>query len=161
MEDDSRSLDRDGPTGVDLRDDWDARLDAVLAERIYAFNAVTTGQVDGRALIGSIADRDGAIVAAVSGHTWGGTCQVNYLWVDEPHRGRGLGRRLMRAVETEARRRRCIQIILSTHTFQAPAFYERLGFARRATIPDYPAGHAQHVYVKRIDRASDEADASM
>jgi ribosomal protein S18 acetylase RimI-like enzyme len=57
---------------------------------------------------------------------------------------------LLQAVEAEARLRRCAQVILFTHTFQAPGFYERLGYLRQATIPNYPNGHAQLLYVKQL-----------
>jgi ribosomal protein S18 acetylase RimI-like enzyme len=141
----------DDRSPIDLRSDWDAALDAFLAERIYDFNARATGLFDGKALNGSIKDPSGNVIAAVTGHTWGGTCQVTSLWVDESHRRVGLGRALMHAVEAEARRRGCTQLILFTHTFQAPAFYERLGFLKQATIANYPAGHAQLLYVKGLE----------
>jgi ribosomal protein S18 acetylase RimI-like enzyme len=138
------------PADIRLGSEWDPQLDAFLAERIYAFNARTTGQADGAAVTGAIRDATGRVVAAVTGHTWGGACQVNSLWVDEAHRRQGLGRALLGAVEAEARRRGCAQVILLTHDFQAPAFYEGLGYARRAEIPGYPRGHAQYVYVKPL-----------
>jgi ribosomal protein S18 acetylase RimI-like enzyme len=136
---------------IRLGGEWDAALDAFLAERIYDFNARATGLFDGAPFTGSIKDDAGRIMAAVSGHTWGGTCQVTYLWVDEGRRRSGLGRTLLSAVEVEARRRHCLQVILWTHTFQAPGFYERLGYAQEARIADYPRGHAQLLYVKRLD----------
>jgi ribosomal protein S18 acetylase RimI-like enzyme len=86
----------------------------------------------------------------LSGHTWGGTCQLSTLWVDEPHRRSGLGSALLSAVEAEASRRGCTQVALLTHDFQAPRFYERHGYRRVGEIPDYPTGHAQLVYLKRL-----------
>ena len=135
---------------IELGGDWDATMEAFLAERIYEFNSSTTGLYDGKAIVGAIRDEAQRIIAAVCGHTWGGTCQVTYLWVDEPHRKRGFGRALWREVEAEARRRQCAQVLLSTHSFQAPGFYERLGYALKAVVPDYPRGHAQLVYVKPL-----------
>jgi ribosomal protein S18 acetylase RimI-like enzyme len=76
---------------------------------------------------------------------------VTYLWVEASQRRLGLGRALVQAVEAEALRRNCTQVILLTHSFQAPGFYERLGYLRQATISDYPVGHAQLLYVKQID----------
>jgi len=66
-----------------------------------------------------------------------------------------LGRALLHAVEAEARRRNCTQVILLTHSFQAPGFYERLAYLRQATIPNYPVGHAQLLYVKQLERVDD------
>ena len=139
-----------GLPDIELRSEWDAELESFLAERIYDFNSQVTGLFDGKPFVASIEDDSDRLVAGATGHTWGGTCQVTYLWVDELHRGRGLGRALLHAVESEARLRRCAQVILFTHTFQAPGFYERLGYSRKAAIPNYPSGHAQLLYVKQL-----------
>ena len=138
------------PPRIELRGEWNTDLDSFLAERIYQFNSQTTGLYDGKALVASIKDDSGHVIAGVTGHTWGGTCQVTYLWVEASQRGLGLGRALVQAVEAEALRRNCTQVILLTHSFQAPGFYERLGYLRQATISDYPVGHAQLLYVKQI-----------
>jgi ribosomal protein S18 acetylase RimI-like enzyme len=135
---------------IEVSGDWDAATEAFLAERLYEFNARTSGHADGKAVIATLRDEGGRIVAAASGHTWGGTGQLTYLWVDEPRRGQGLGRALVDAFEREARRRRCTQAVLLTHSFQAPRFYEKLGYRVRATIPDYPRGHSQLVYMKPL-----------
>jgi ribosomal protein S18 acetylase RimI-like enzyme len=131
-----------------------AALNAFLDSRIYEFNTQSTGLHDGKNLGGSVRDGDGQIVAAVTGHTWGATCFVTHLWVHAERRHAGLGSQLMRGVESEARRRSCVQILLGTHSFQAPRFYERLGFRRVAEIPDYPRGHAQLFYAKSLAAAS-------
>jgi ribosomal protein S18 acetylase RimI-like enzyme len=121
-------------------------LNAFLGERIYAYNRAATGVDDGKMLNAVLRGDDGEIEAAISGFTWGGTCEIEYLWVAESLRGRGIGSALLRAVEREARSRGCHQIVLSTHTFQAPGFYERHGFRRLAAIPDYPPGSEKIVY---------------
>jgi len=50
----------------------------------------------------------------------------------------------------EQRDRGCEQVVVSTHDFQAPGFYERLGFARVGVIDGMPTVHAAFVYVKRL-----------
>jgi hypothetical protein len=50
----------------------------------------------------------------------------------------------------EAMARRCGQIMLETHDFQAPAFYRKLGFAIVGTVEDYPRGHRYHTLLKRL-----------
>jgi GNAT superfamily N-acetyltransferase len=121
-----------------------------LEDSLDAFNMATTQVFDGRLLTILLKDPDGEIYAGLHGHTWGGCCEIKTLWIAESHRGQGLGRDLLRAAEEEARSRGCRQILLSTHSFQAPGFYEREGYARVATVDDYPAGHAHIVMLKRL-----------
>ncbi len=135
-----------------------ASLNAFLDARIYAFNVESTGHHDGKNFGSSIRSAQGEIVAGVIGYTWGAACHVAYLWVHADHRREGLGSELMRAVESEAQRRGCAQILLGTHSFQAPRFYERLGFRRIAEIPDYPKGHAQLFYAKALADASTDVE---
>jgi len=133
--------------------DTDAESDAVgafLADRIYEFNVQATGLSDGRSLAGCIWDDAGEIIAGFHGHTWGGGAELAWVWVHEHHRGRALGRAIIRAAETEAARRGCELMVLRTHDFQAPAFYERLGYTRCYVIEGLPRGHADIVYSKRL-----------
>jgi len=56
--------------------------------------------------------------------------KIGALVVDEAHRGRGVGRALVEAVEEEARTRGCELLFLTTAVSrdEAHVFYERLGF---------------------------------
>jgi hypothetical protein len=56
---------------------------------------------------------------------------------------------IVRAVQSEATDRRCDQMVLQTHDFQAPEFYLRLGFEIVARV-DYPHGHQSITMVKRL-----------
>jgi GNAT superfamily N-acetyltransferase len=52
-------------------------------------------------------------------------------------------RRLMAVAEEEAVRRGCRNAWLDTHEFQAPGFYEKLGYAVFGKLADYPPGFAR------------------
>jgi ribosomal protein S18 acetylase RimI-like enzyme len=130
--------------------DGTAQIERYLGDAIYAFNVAKTGINDGASLTAVVRETSGTIIAGINGHTWGGCWEIKQLWVRETDRRRGLGRRLMATAETEAKRRGCTQTILSTHSFQAPAFYESLGFEKVASVPDYPRGHQDCRYRKRL-----------
>jgi len=140
-------------SSIELCDERECeQLEAFLVERIYEFNAQATGYFDGRLIGGRLRNEAGEVIAAANGHTWGGCCVVAHLWVHEAQRGRGLGRALLQAIEVEAARRGCEQVVLSTHSFQAPAFYERLGYKKQAVVQGRPKGYADVVYVKLLSR---------
>lgn len=120
-----------------------------LEDRIYEFNSSATGIADGELLAFFVRERD-RIVAGICGNTWGGTCELRQFWVEESRRHCGLGTRLFQAAEREAQRRGCTQIVLTTFSFQAPAFYERHGFEVVATIDDHPRGYRNLLMRKRL-----------
>ena len=100
-----------------------------VSDQLDAFNIAITGIDDWHALAIFVRDDDGQIAAGLTGGTWAGYLEVRYLWVREDWRGQGLGRRLLLAAEQEARARGCTQVLLDTHDFQAPEFYQKLGYS--------------------------------
>lgn len=76
-----------------------------------------------------------------------------------PCAGHGLGARLARRLEREAHARGCRQAHLETLSYQARAFYERLGYTAFAELPDYPPGHTKVYLCKTLAEASMAAGA--
>lgn len=87
---------------------------------------------------------DGDELVAVGGVTrdpYGGDAtvgRVRHVYVRPPHRGRGVGARLIAALEEHARRH-FTALVLRTDTAAAARFYEALGYA-----PLPPGGTATH-----------------
>jgi ribosomal protein S18 acetylase RimI-like enzyme len=134
---------------LSLTEQPDARDVQFIEDQIDAFNLMTTGITDVRFLAIIAREADERIIGGLYGWTWGRCCEVKTLWVGESARGRGLGTRLMRAAEEEARARGATQIVLSTHSFQAPDFYRRLGFTVVGEVNDYPEGHSS-LYLRKL-----------
>jgi GNAT superfamily N-acetyltransferase len=125
-----------------------------LDNALYEFNRTRTGIDDGKLFGIFLRDADGTVAGGADGWTWGGTCKVQHLFVPADMRGRGLGTRLMQAIEDEARARGCRHILLKTHSFQAPDFYRRLGFELIGKVDDYPSGHGSLTLIKRLATTS-------
>ena len=134
-------------TIVDDVDRDDVRF---LDERLYEFNMEASGCRDGRELGIFLRTDAGRIMAGLYGWTWGGTCFIDKLWIDKRWRRRGLGTRLMQTVEAAAKARGATQMVVGTHSFQAPDFYARLGFERVAVIDEYPKGFQDIFLRKRL-----------
>lgn len=130
----------DGPSVV-VSDDATPEDLQFLEDHVNEFNFASTGIRDARGLVILLRDVNRRIYAGLSGHTWGGVAEVRFLWVDEPLRHTGIGSRLLAAAEDEARARGCSKIVLSTHSFQAPAFYLKHGYVVAGEFSDYPCGH--------------------
>jgi GNAT superfamily N-acetyltransferase len=71
--------------------------------------------------------------------------------VGELVRGQGYGKRLLQAAEKEARTQGCRGVFLSTFSFQARPFYERLGYEVFGELPDNPAGHSLYFMKKTLE----------
>jgi GNAT superfamily N-acetyltransferase len=94
---------------------------------------------DGERVIGGLT---GAIY-----HRW---LYIELFYLPKERRRGGLGTKLMRRAEDEARRRGCIGVHLNTFSFQARGFYEKLGYRLYGTLDDYPPGGARHSMFKRL-----------
>lgn len=140
------SNDRD----LTINDTFDSQVAVFLSDRITEFNMATTGIRDGRGLTITARDAQGEIVGGLSGFTWGGMGKVRLLWVRDDARGQGLGSRMLAAAEAEIRARGCGQVVLETHSFQAPDFYQALGYRIVGTVDDYPVGFRYYMLVKRF-----------
>ncbi|NJO37835.1 MAG: GNAT family N-acetyltransferase [Rhizobiales bacterium] len=97
-------------------------------------------------------DTGGKVNGGLVGESVWDWLHVKYLWVTEARQGEGLGRRLLGAAEAEAERRGLTGLWLNTFSFQAPAFYEKLGYRLFGRIDDFPGGHVRRFYQKRLDR---------
>ncbi len=79
-----------------------------------------------------------------------GWAYLDLLWVAEGLRHAGLGHLVMKEVETEALRRGCIGVYLWTQDYEAPGFYEKLGYERFVSFDGFIPGHRRIGFMKRI-----------
>jgi len=94
-------------------------------------------------------DDIGKIIAGVSGRTIYNQLLIEILWVSESARGSGLGTNLMLRAESEAKARGCIAAQVDTLSFQAPKFYQKLGFEIVGKVADIPNSPERFFLVKR------------
>jgi ribosomal protein S18 acetylase RimI-like enzyme len=97
-------------------------------------------------------DQAGTVLGGLVGKThalplW---FQISVLWVDEGMRHHGLGRQLMQQAEQEACQRGCRYARLATSNFQAPAFYEKLGYILYGTLENCPPGETVYYFWKEL-----------
>jgi len=109
-----------------------------LEDRLYHYNVEQTGFDDGKWLSIIVRDDKGEIVAGIHGWTWGGACRIQTLWVCQDLRRQGYGQRLLGAAEQEARARGCDRVFLDTLSFQAPLFYQKMGYEILHVRDDFP-----------------------
>jgi GNAT superfamily N-acetyltransferase len=128
----------------------DAQDRMELLDALLEFNRDATGLADDQELSGFIRDADGDLIAGIYGWVFGATGEVALLWVRDDHRRQGLGSRLLGAFESKAAAMGSRQMVIRTHSFQAPDFYRTHGYSDVAAIDDYPIGHLYHLLRKAI-----------
>lgn len=126
----------------------------LLQDRLHQYNAQQTHRAGGQPLGVFVRDADGEVVAGLNGWTWAGWFGIANLWVREDLRHHRHGTALLYSAEQEAEARGCTHAILDTFSFQAPAFYQRLGYRVVSVIDDFPAGHTRYTLVRRLGRSA-------
>lgn len=95
-------------------------------------------------------DDRGRRIAALAGTICWDWLYIDMIWVEKDSRKKNTGSDLMRRVEQEARLRNCAGVYLWTQSFQAPGFYEKLGYEKFVVISDFPRGHQRIGFMKRL-----------
>ncbi len=121
-----------------------------VRDMLNLYNVGKTGHDFWRPVRIFVRDPAGFIQGGLTGDIWGGWLHVSVLWVEEPLRGTRLGKRLMETAQAEARAFGARYVHLDSHSFQAPGFYEKLGYQEFGRLEDAPLGHTQHFLWKRL-----------
>jgi GNAT superfamily N-acetyltransferase len=90
------------------------------------------------------------IVGGIVGEVWTAVLFIQFFWLEQGLRGTGLGRKLITAIEDEARRFGAKRSYLDTMSFQAPGFYRTCGYEEFGSIEGYPGGVTRHWFTKTL-----------
>ncbi|HEX3221177.1 MAG TPA: GNAT family N-acetyltransferase [Nocardioides sp.] len=141
--------------------DPEERLEDQLTDRLVEHNQSASeafplrfeeDNLRARAVQAYATDEAGRLIGGCTGNTveiwqW---LTVDTMWVDSSRRRQGIGRTLLDAVEDQARARNCRWAKLNTWEFQAPDFYQRLGYVVYGRELDYPPGHINYLMRKDL-----------
>ncbi|MEV0916642.1 GNAT family N-acetyltransferase [Streptomyces sp. NPDC049967] len=136
----------DAPTPQDV---------AAISDALDRFNIEHTGIADRRSL--GVLVRDPAtrqVVGGLTGRTSLGLFFLDLFYLPPRLRGGGLGTRILRQAEDEARARGCRTAVLYTITFQAPGFYQKHGWKRLGEVPCDPLGTSRVFMTKELTAPS-------
>jgi ribosomal protein S18 acetylase RimI-like enzyme len=114
------------------------------------YNRRTAGPFHYTRTVLTVRSARGAIIGGLILQSYWKESYVELLWLSDRARRLGHGSRLMAEAERRARRRGSVLMHLNTYSFQAPGFYEKLGFRRVGGMSGSPAGESRHFYVKRL-----------
>lgn len=75
---------------------------------------------------------------------------LDFLWIKDNYRKKGLGTELIQCIEKYAKERDLKGVRMETWDFQAKGFYEKLGYTVFGTIEDCPPGTINYFFLKRL-----------
>jgi GNAT superfamily N-acetyltransferase len=94
-------------------------------------------------------DEDGTFLGGISGYGQLGWLFVKLLAVAPGARGSGVGAQLIVRAEVLARANNLAGVYLDTYEFQAPGFYEKLGYQAFGQLPA-AGGHPQRIWFCKV-----------
>ncbi|HTO79016.1 MAG TPA: GNAT family N-acetyltransferase [Methylocystis sp.] len=128
----------------------DETAEKAIFDGLADYNESLAPDANWRALSIYARDETGALQGGLTGSSYYDWLFVKWLWVAEPYRRQGIGSKLLNRAEEVARERKVGAVYLDTFTFQAPAFYEKLGYQEFGRLEDAVHGHARIWLAKRL-----------
>lgn len=74
---------------------------------------------------------------------------IDQLWIDERYRGQGYGKELMMVAERIAREDGCISSLAMVYSFQAPEFFQKIGYEVFGVSDGYPKPIKEYYFIKK------------
>jgi GNAT superfamily N-acetyltransferase len=123
---------------------------AAIGAGLTAFNEQDVGPANRIALAVVVRDESGAVIGGISGYTAWGWLYVQWLWLEEGHRGQGLAGRILAAAEVEAKARGCFGSYIDTFNPVALKVYQRAGYVAFGELKDFPVGRTRTFLQKAL-----------
>lgn len=97
-----------------------------------------------------VTNENGELIAGIASSVYLWDClYVDLFWIHEDYRKKGVGSKLLKEVEVEAKEKGCNLVHLDTFDFQATDFYLKNGYQIFGTLEDCPKGHKRY-YLKKL-----------
>ena len=87
-------------------------------------------------------DDGAALIGGLLGQLHWQWLKIDELFIHDAHRKKGLGSQLVYEAMEISLEHECQMAMVSTFSFQARAFYEKLGFIVTGELRDYPPGES-------------------
>jgi len=122
----------------------------IIGHGVSRYNKEQAGDNHFKRLCYVLKDSDGEVVGGVIAEVYWDWLYIDLLWVQEGLRRQGFGKSLMARAEEEARQMGAKNAYLDTFSFQAPGFYESLGYKSFGELPDFPQGQQRFFMRKEL-----------
>jgi len=121
-----------------------------LEQKLLHFNCSKIDNYSYDNFIIKAIDNSNSLIAGIHGEIGGGWLYIASLWVDENHRGQGIGKKLLSLAEETAFKNNCSGAYLYTYSFQSPKFWENLGYKVFGTLEGFCGNRAKYFMKKSL-----------
>ncbi len=119
-------------------------------KQLHKFNVSKIGDYQYTPLSLLLRDSEKKVVGGLDSFMGLGWLHIGTLWITEELRGYGYGKALLLAAEQEAVSHGCLNAYVFTYSFQAPGFYQHLGYEVFAELEGFPPNHHRYFLKKRF-----------
>ena len=128
----------------------DKKIIDQLRVAIDAYNTSIINKDDSNTIYIYVEDGNGNLIGGIYGKIAWNWLYIDLLWVHPNHRNNGFGTQLIKAIEKEAHKSSVYSYHLRTTSFQAPIFYQKLGYLICGEIEDLPPNYTTY-FLKKQD----------
>ncbi len=121
-----------------------------VREALSLYSVAKTGDDEYYPVAVFLRDANNEVLGGILGEIWGDWMYVSHVWLAAPYRRSGYGSKLLATAEHYAMEKGCHNAWLTTASFQARPFYEKLGYELFATLDEFPPGHQLYFLKKRL-----------
>lgn len=108
---------------------------------------------DGIGIKLALKDRTDNVMGGLLAFTTMRNMVIEHIWLDGQYRGLGLGRKLVMEAERRAKESGCIAVQTYALSFQAPEFFQKLGYEVFGVSDGYPDPVKEYYLIKRLEPA--------
>ena len=128
----------------------DQKIIDQLRVALDAYNTSITNKGDRNSIYIYVEDENGNLIGGIYGKIAWNWLYIDLLWVHPNHRNNGFGTQLIKAIEKEAQKSSVYSYHLRTTSFQAPIFYQKLGYQICGEIEDLLPNYTTY-FLKKQD----------
>ena len=93
-------------------------------------------------------DKTQNVIGGIRAICFWNTLHIELFWISEKHRGKGIGKKLIKSAESFAIENNCEKAFVETTSWQAKPFDEKNGYNLMGTLNNRPKGHSSHYLTK-------------
>jgi len=128
-------------------------LEKYLNQGLIDYGVIEAGGNKPKYIFCCIKDDQHKIIGGIKGYAMLNLFYISQLFVDEKHRKKGLGKKLISEIENAAKNHDCNIIRLDTLNEKSHSFYVKSGFEKTLEIKEYMKGFDLLFFHKHINES--------